>query len=154
VAGNTRAPEEGEVTRFVDGIEDDAKRDDSRALIRLMGEVTGEEPVLWGSVIGFGCYHYRYASGREGDAPKVGFSTRKANLTVYLLSGLVGHEDLLSRLGKHSRGKSCLYIKRLDDLDTGILRNLIARSVAHIDQVEQDMGGLPRMSEMPRYHSD
>jgi len=129
----------------VDAIEDPVKREDSLALIRIMSEVTGEEPKLWGSgVIGFGRYHYRYASGREGDGGQ-GVLTRKAILTIYVLSGLVGYEDLLDRLGKHTRAKSCIYVKRLDELDRDVLVEPIVRAVEHIDQVEQDSGGLPRM---------
>jgi hypothetical protein len=139
-----------DVTEFIDGVQNDARRDDSRRLLVLMQQVTGEEPQLWGtSMVGFGSYHYRYASGREGDYFKVGFAPRKANLTIYLMSGLVGYNDLLARLGPHSEGKSCIYVNRLDDVDTNVLTALIERAVAHIDQVWADAGGVPRMSEMP-----
>lgn len=122
------------------------------ALLSFMTEVTGEEPVLWsGSIVGFGQYHYKYASGREGDWFKVGFSPRKANLTLYFLSGFVGYEDLLSRLGPNKTAKSCLYIKRLDDVDRDVLGEMIKRCVAHIDQTYGKLGGIPRMSEMPEY---
>jgi len=142
-------------TGLLDTIEDEIKREDSLALIEIMSQVTGEEPQLWGSgVIGFGRCHYRYASGREGDSAKVGFAPRKANITIYLLSGMVGYVDMLSKLGKHARAKSCIYVKRLDDLDRDVLIELIGRAVAHIDQVEQESGGLPRMSEMPPYRAD
>ncbi|MGH8822977.1 MAG: DUF1801 domain-containing protein [Jiangellaceae bacterium] len=144
----------GDVTGFVDGIEDEARREDCRALLGLMHAITGEEPRLWtSSMVGFGTYHYRYASGREGDWFKVGFASRKANLTIYLMSGVVGYDDLLEKLGPHKTGKSCVYVKRLADLDRKVLTELIERSVAHIDQVEDAAGGVPRMSEMPQHQS-
>ena len=143
-------PLPSDVTAFINGIQHDARRDDCRRLLDLMRDVTGEEPQLWGgSMIGFGSYHYRYASGREGDYFKVGFAPRKSNLTVYLMSGVAGYEDLLAKLGPHTTGKSCVYLKRLDDIDTRVLTALIERSVAHVDQVWADVGGVPRMSEMP-----
>lgn len=139
-----------DVTSFIEGIGNEARREDTRALLGLMRDVTGEEPQLWGSsMVGFGTYHYRYASGREGDLFKVGFAPRKDNLTLYLMSGMVGYDDLLAKLGPHKAGKSCIYVKRLDDLDREVLTTLIERSVAHIDQTEADAGGVPRMSEMP-----
>ncbi len=143
-------PQRTDVTAFIDGIQNDARRDDCRRLRDLMRQVTGEEPQVWGgSMVGFGSYHYRYASGREGDYFKVGFASRKANLTIYLMSGLVGYDDLLARLGPHTEGKSCIYVKRLDDVDVSVLTALIERSVAHLDQVWSSAGGVPRMSEMP-----
>jgi hypothetical protein len=146
----TTRPQPGGVTEFLDGIEDEVRRADCRSLLGVMRDITGEEPQLWGSsMVGFGTYHYRYASGREGDYFKVGFSPRKANLTLYLMSGMVGYDDLLARLGPHKTGKSCIYVKRLDDLDREVLAELIERSVAHIDQVYDAAGGVPRMSEMP-----
>jgi hypothetical protein len=154
MAATAKWPGEDEVAKFVDAIEDQVQREDSRALIEIMTEVTGEDPKLWGSVIGFGTYQYRYESGREGASAKVGFAPRKTNLTIYLLSGLVGYDDLLSRLGKHRTGKSCIYVKRLADLDIRALTELIARALKHIDQVERELGGLPRMSEMPPYRAD
>ena len=114
-----------------------------------MGTVTGEEPVVAGSIVGFGPVHYKYASGREGDTFKVGFSPRKANLTIYTMSGLVGYDDLLGRLGPHKTGKSCIYIKRLEDIDRAALVAVIERAVSHIDQTVGDVGALPRMSDMP-----
>ena len=139
-----------DVTVFIDGIQSDARREDCQRLLSLMRQVTGEEPQLWsGSMVGFGSYHYRYASGREGDYFKVGFAPRKANLTIYLMSGVVGYDDLLVRLGPHTEGKSCIYVKRLHDIDMDVLTALIERSVAHIDKVWADTGGVPRMSEMP-----
>ncbi len=154
MAATASRPGEDEVARFVDAIADQVKRDDSRALIGIMTDATGEDPKLWGSVIGFGTCHYRYESGREGHSAKVGFAPRKTNLTIYLLSGMVGYDDLLSRLGKHTTGKSCIYVERLADLDMQVLTDLLARAVKHIDQVEMEFGALPRMSEMPPYRAD
>ncbi|MGH9252859.1 MAG: DUF1801 domain-containing protein, partial [Acidimicrobiales bacterium] len=140
----TNGAEPKDVTEFVDGIQDEARREDCRALTGLMREITGEEPRLWGSsMVGFGTYHYRYASGREGDWFKVGFASRKSNLTLYLMSGMVGYDDLLAGLGPHKTGKSCIYVKRLEDLDLKVLTALIERSVAHVNQVEDGAGGLP-----------
>lgn len=123
-------PTDESVAAFVDGLADPRQREDSRALIELMREVTGAEPRMWGSgIIGFGSYHYRYASGREGDWMLTGFSPRKQNLTLYLHYG-IEQSDLLQRLGKHRVGKACLYVKRLDDVDQTVLRELVQRSVA------------------------
>lgn len=138
------------VARFIDGVDDDAKRRDSKKLKALMKTVTGEKPRLWpGNIIGFGSYHYKYASGREGDAPIIGFSPRSQNLTIYLMSGFVGYDGLLQKLGKHTTGKSCLYVKRLDQIDEQTLLQLLQKSVAHVKAVASKSGGLPRMSEMP-----
>jgi hypothetical protein len=119
-----------DVSQFVAGIEDGQKRADSEALVRLMQEVTGEPAVMWGSsIVGFGRYHYRYASGREGDSMILGFSPRKQNLTIYLPGYLEQHRALFEQLGKHSTGKGCLYIKRLSDVDFDALRRLLASAV-------------------------
>jgi hypothetical protein len=134
---------------FLQGIDDADKREDSRRLADLMRTVTGERPVVSGAIVGFGPVHYKYASGREGDTFKVGFAPRKANLTIYLMSGLVGYQDLLAKLGPHKTGKACIYLKRLSDIDRDVLGDVIERAVAHIDEVVHDAGGLPRMSEMP-----
>lgn len=131
------------VEAFLAGLADERQREDSRALIALMREITGEEPRMWGpSIIGFGSYHYRYASGREGDAPLTGFSPRKQNLSVYLAYGFERQADLLERLGKHKLGKACLYLKRLDDADPAALRELIERSVAELARANAP-GGPP-----------
>jgi nucleoid DNA-binding protein len=123
-------PTEQSVDEFLDAIPDERRRQDCRAVAALMSEVTGAAPQMWGaSIVGFGSYHYRYASGREGDWMLTGFSPRKDSLTVYLSYGLEQQADLLERLGKHKIGKACLYIKRLEDIDPGVLRELVARSV-------------------------
>jgi hypothetical protein len=122
------------VTDFIDAIDDPRKRDDSKALVRLLERATGEQPKMWGpSIVGFGDLHYRSASGREGDWFKVGFSPRKQNLTLYLaLIDIAGYDALLSRLGKHSTGKSCLYLKKLEDVDQQVLEELIEKAVASV----------------------
>jgi hypothetical protein len=131
-----------DVAAFIDGVQDQTRREDSRALVALMGAVTNEPARMWNaSIVGFGEYHYRYDSGREGDLFKVGFSPRKANLTLYLLSDVAKNGDLLARLGPHKTGKSCLYVKRLADLDKDVLTELIKRSAAHVDQLQADASG-------------
>ncbi len=116
---------------FIAGIPDPQRRQDCLAVAELMQEVSGEAPVMWGeSMVGFGKYAYKYASGRTGEWPRVGFASRKDALTLYFCGYLENHADLLARLGKHKVGKGCLYIKRLSDVDAGVLRELVARSVA------------------------
>jgi hypothetical protein len=119
------------VTRFLARVPDEQRREDALRLCATMQEITGEPPALWGtSIIGFGTYHYRYASGHEGDAPLASFSPRRQHLAIYLV-GEFGdrHQSVLARLGPHKTGKGCLYIKRLDDVDLHALRELIDRSV-------------------------
>lgn len=121
------------VDAFLHSIPDDARREDCLRVREIMEDVTEAEPRLWGTnMVGFGTYHYRYASGREGDWFLTGFSPRKANLTLYILAGFERYEVLLARLGKFKTGKSCLYIKRLADIDEGTLRELVAASVEHM----------------------
>ena len=122
-------PTDADVDAFLDAIEDPGRREDSRAICRLMAEETGEPPRMWGDAIaGFGTYHYAYASGREGDWMALGFAPRKGRLTLYLMDGFGGYEELLARLGKHSTGKSCLHVKRLEDVDIDVLREMVRRS--------------------------
>jgi len=105
-------------------------RDDCHAQIRLMHELTGEEPRMWGpTIIGFGTYHYQYASGHEGDAPLAGFSPRKPELVIYFMPEAL-EPEMMARLGKHRRSKVCVYVKRLDDIDLGVLKTLLQRSIA------------------------
>jgi hypothetical protein len=125
-------PTDDDVEEFLDSVQDPARRQDARDVCALMAEVTGEPARMWGpSMVGFGSYHYRYASGREGDWFVVGLSPRKAALTVYLMDGFSRRDELLGRLGRHTTGKSCLYLKRLSDVDTAVLRELVAASVAY-----------------------
>ncbi len=115
------------VAEFIDGIDDEVKREDCKTVIALMQEVTGAEPKLWGaSIVGFGTYTYRYASGREGEWCVMGFAPRKANLTLYLTGG-TAQTDLLENLGKHKMSGSCLHLKKLTDIDLEVLKQLIAR---------------------------
>lgn len=123
-------PTGGSVTAFLAGIADEQRRKDCRALVRLMREATGSPGRMWGpSIIGFGSYRYRYGSGREGDWFLAGFSPRKQELTLYIIAGFAGSGALLRRLGPHRTGKSCLYVKRLADLDLSVLRELVGGSV-------------------------
>ncbi|HZM41945.1 MAG TPA: DUF1801 domain-containing protein [Acidimicrobiales bacterium] len=123
---NKTQPTDASVAAFVAGIPDQRQRADSERLIALMSEVTGEPATMWGpSIIGFGSYHYRYASGREGDAPLVGFSPRKTALTLYASADEEVRADLLARLGPHKVGKGCVYVKRLSDVDEQALADLI-----------------------------
>jgi hypothetical protein len=118
------------VEGFLNAVQDERKREDSFAVLDLMREATGEEPAMWGpSIVGFGSYTYKYASGREGEWPLTGFSPRKRDLTLYITSGFEGYAALLSRLGKFKTGKSCLYVKKLEDIDLPTLRELIKQSV-------------------------
>jgi hypothetical protein len=119
----------GDVAAFIDGIEDQRKREDAKALLALMEKVTGEKPALWGpSIVGFGDLHYKYESGREGDWFRVGFSPRKQNLTLYVTDYIKEDDPLLARLGKFTTGKACIYVKRLEDIDTAVLEDLVKRS--------------------------
>jgi hypothetical protein len=114
------------VQEFLAAVPDPRRRADAQALCALMTEVTGAQPQMWGtSIVGFGTYHYRYASGREGDWPAVGLSPRKQALTVYISAGFDAYTELLGRLGPHSTGRSCLYLKRLSDVDEEALRGLV-----------------------------
>lgn len=131
-------PTDESVTAFLDSVEDKKKREDSYAVMELMCEVTGEEPKMWGdSIVGFGSYHYRYESGREGDWFLVGFAPRKRNLSLYIMSGFEEYDALLDELGKHKTGKSCLYINRMDDVDEDVLRRLVRQSVAHMRETNE-----------------
>jgi len=131
VSGLKTKPTNDNVMEFVERVADGNRRADCLTIIELMRDATQAEPVLWGtSIIGFGRYRYRYASGREGEWPVVGFSPRKNDLTLYIMPGFDSYESLMSRLGKHRTGKSCLYIKRLADVDQDVLATLIQKSVA------------------------
>jgi hypothetical protein len=117
------------VEGFIAGIEDERKRADSRALVEMMQRVTGEEPMMWGSsIVGFGDFHYKYETGREGDTFKVGFSPRKQSLTLYVMDYIPEDDPLLAKLGKFSTGKACIYIRRLEDVDEKALVKLVKRS--------------------------
>jgi len=119
------------VSTFLGAIEDKHQRADARKISAMMRAATGSRAKMWGTaIVGFGSYHYKYASGQEGDWHLVGFSPRKKNLTLYIMSGFGGFEKLMAKLGKYTTGKSCLYIRQLDDVDVATLRKLIEGSVA------------------------
>ena len=131
MADNKTRPTELGVAAYIDALTDETRRADARALVKLMQSATGEKPKMWGpSIIGFGSYHYKYDSGREGDAPLIGFSPRKAATVLYGVTGSSDSEALLAKLGKHTASKVCLYIKKLADVDHGVLQTLIVKSVA------------------------
>ncbi len=124
-------PTKQSVNAFLKSVPDEQRREDAAKLIELMRAATKEDPVMWGpSIIGFGSYRYHYGSGREADWPITGLSPRKQNLVVYVMPGFAEYEDLLAKLGKHTTGASCLYIKRLSDVHLPTLKTLITRSVA------------------------
>lgn len=121
------------VDAYIEAIADPARQADCRALVRLMQSITGERPVMWGgSIVGFGSYHYKYDSGREGDACATGFSSRRSDISIYLTASFPGQEELLARLGKHKMGKACLSVRRLSDVDVGVLKQLVAGSVSAV----------------------
>jgi hypothetical protein len=131
MASNKTVPTDGSVQAFLESVEHDGRRADAFEMLDMMAAATGEPARLWGpSIVGFGQYHYRYESGREGDWALTGFSPRKANLVVYITPGFSAYGDLMERLGKVKTGRSCLYITRLDKIDRAVLRELVARSVA------------------------
>src|SRR5688572_25763002 len=121
------------VIDFINEVENETKRGESHQLIEIFKELTGFDPVMYGpSIVGFGNYHYKYESGREGDAPLAGFSPRKDAFAIYLATEFNKKEELLEQLGKHKTGAGCLYVKKLDDIKLPILKKLITNSVAHI----------------------
>ncbi len=118
------------VMKFLKGIENEQRRADGLKMLELMLKITKREAKMWGSsMVGFGSYHYKYASGREGDWFLTGFSPRKNDLTVYIMNGFSSYSDLMSKLGKYKTGKSCLYIKKLEDIDLKVLSQLIRKSL-------------------------
>ena len=133
MAKNKTVATDTPVEDFIDVVEDDQRRRDSRDMIALMRKLTGDEPRLWGSsLVGFGTYHYRYASGREGDFFLTGFSPRKSAFTIYIMPGFERYAELLEKLGPHRTGKSCLYLKNLQVVDRAVLEEIISDSVARM----------------------
>ena len=123
-------PTDQSVEDFISAVEPESKRDDARVVMKLMQKITGEKPVMWGpSIVGFGKYRYVYESGREGDWMLTGFSPRKQALTLYLMSGYDQMDALLKKLGKHKSSVSCLYVKRLSDIDLEVLEEMIRKSI-------------------------
>lgn len=130
---------DGDVEAFLNAVENEKRREDSFVVLDLMRRVTGLEPEMWGSsIVGFGSYHYKYASGREGDWFKAGFSPRKQALTLYMMAGTGKHQDLYEKLGKYTTGKSCLYIKKLEDIDLDVLEKLVAASAAYVEETSAE----------------
>jgi Domain of unknown function (DU1801) len=124
---------DADVGEFLAGITDEGRRADAVAVCSMMQEVTGEQPAMWGSsIVGFGINRYRTGRGKEAEWFVTGFSPRKQNLTLYLMDGFEAYDDLLGRLGRHSTGKACLYVKRLSDVDLAVLRQLVQGSVDHV----------------------
>jgi len=124
------------VAGFLNSVADEQKRKDSFEIVKIMKQIAKEEPEMWGpSIVGFGSYHYKYESGREGDSPMIGFSPRKQNITLYIMPGFEDYQGQLNRLGKYSTGKSCLYIKKLSDIDVDVLKELITGSLKAIRQL-------------------
>lgn len=126
-------PQEASVADYIASIEDPGRQREARQLVALMSEATGEPPVMWGNaIVGFGSYHYRYASGREGDWMLTGFSPRKAKLSIYLVDGVERHADELAKMGPYTNGVSCLYVKNLDGVDEEVLSDVVRASVQHV----------------------
>ena len=139
-------PTGGSVGAFIAAVTPERRRRDAETLTALMQEVSGREPVLWGTIIGFGSCHYRYPTGTEGDSGILGFAPRKAASTIYLFDGVDAHAEALARLGAHTVGKGCLYIKDLDKVDLDVLRGILERSKAWVeaggtDQVQLTVTG-------------
>lgn len=133
MSGNKTKATKASVSEFLNSIEDRQKRADARKVAAMMRKATGKRAKMWGtSIVGYGTYHYKYASGREGDFMIAGFSPRKQALTVYIMAGFGRFEALLDKLGKYKTGKSCLYIKRLADVDEQVLQKLIDGSVSYM----------------------
>ena len=127
------------VSDFIANVDDEKKRKDSETLLALLEEVTGHSAKMWGpSIVGFGKYHYKYESGREGDSPLVGFSPRKRAISVYIMAGFSQYDELMKKLGKHKVGKSCLYINKLTDINLDILKELVQLSVKHVSEKYSD----------------
>jgi Domain of unknown function (DU1801) len=135
MAENKTQAIDADVSAFLGGVADANQRADAEAIIALMSKASGEPAKMWGpSIIGFGRYHYRYESGREGDMCRIGFSPRKGQTVIYIVDGFPGHAGQLERLGKHKTGKACLYVKRLSDIDTDVLGELVTASLAEMDR--------------------
>jgi uncharacterized protein DUF1801 len=129
----------GSVRQFLDAISDAGRRKDARTVAALMEDVTGEKPAMWGTnMVGYGSYHYKYASGQEGDWPLVAFAPRKDSLTLYIMPGFEEYGRLLEKLGRHKTGRSCLYIKSLDDVHMPTLKTLVRQSVRHMKQIVKE----------------
>jgi uncharacterized protein DUF1801 len=135
MAENKTQPHDGSVEDFLNSVEDEQKRRDAFEVLALMKEVTSEAPKMWGpGIVGFGTYHYKYDSGREGDFLITGFSPRKAALTLYIMPGFRRYDEYMQKLGEFKTGKSCLYIKKLEHVDMDVLRKLVSESFGYMRQ--------------------
>lgn len=136
MAKNKTTETESSVVDFINTVDDEVKRNDSFELIKIMHEATGSEAKMWGSnIIGFGSYHYKYASGHEGDAPLAGFSPRKTAISLYLSLPTEKREELLLKLGKHKPSKGCIYVKKLADIDVEVLKKMVLLSVENLNKL-------------------
>lgn len=134
-AKNKTVQNEGSVDDYMAAIEPEQRREDCQKILDMMQSITGWEPKMWGpSIVGFGEYHYKYDSGREGDHLRIGFSSRAQNISIYIMPGYQDFDDELSRLGKHKKGKSCLYIKRMSDIDEAVLREMFEKGLALMEE--------------------
>ena len=125
---------DADVGAFIGAVENEQMRKDSATLIEIMSRLTGAPPKLWCSIVGFGRYHYKYASGHEGTAPLLGFSPRKAATSLYIYACETKAEDLLPKLGKYKMGKACIYIKKLSDIDEAVLRQIAGKCIAFVNK--------------------
>ena len=133
MAENKTQRNDGDVMAYLESVSNKRRREDSMVVLEMMGEITAEPAEMWGtSIVGFGSYHYRYESGREGDFMITGFAPRVQALTLYIMGGFERYDELLAKLGKHRTGSSCLYINKLADVDLDVLRELISESVAYM----------------------
>ena len=133
MAENKTKATKASVAQYIAALADEARRRDCKALVKLMKDITGEPAVMWGpSIVGFGNYHYKYASGREGDMCVAGFSSRGPKISIYVLAEDAAQKKLLAKLGKHQKSKACLYVRRLGDIDTAVLREIIVGSIAAV----------------------
>ena len=133
MATNKTVENEQSVSAFLNKIDNAVKKEDSLELLQLMQDLTGKAPKMWGSsIVGFGSYHYKYESGREGDMPRLSFSPRKTALTLYIMNGFDKYDSLLAQLGKHKTGKACLYIKKLADINKDVLKEMLTLSLAYM----------------------
>lgn len=129
---NKTTPTEHSVEKFLNSVPDERKRKDSIIICNIMREETGLQPKMWGpAIIGYGAYHYKYESGHEGDAPFLGFSPRKDAIVLYLSNDFEGREELLKKFGKHKTGKVCIYLKKIEDIDISVLKEMVSRAFKH-----------------------
>lgn len=135
MAKNKTTENEASVADFISNVADETKRNDSFKIVELMEEQSGYPAKMWGpAIVGFGSYHYKYDSGHEGDAPMAGFSPRVNAITLYLATDYPGHQELLARFGKHTTSKACIYVKKLADIDTEVLKKMVSESVKYMKE--------------------